>query len=90
MFQDKARTFLLREKEFLTEISGGSDGNEELTTDDKISAYESLLMDCKEAIEVIQQESAPQKLELIFSLSSILSFNTYSNIYYAGIEKRFN
>merc|ERR1719412_1667334 len=56
VIQDKARTFLLREKEFLTEISGGSDGNEELTTDDKISAYESLLMDCKEAIEVLKRD----------------------------------
>ena len=50
--QDKARTFLLREKEFLSEISEVSDENAERTTDDKISAYESLLMDCKEAIEV--------------------------------------
>ena len=40
--QDKARSFLLREKEFLGEISGGADANEEVTTDEKISAYESL------------------------------------------------
>ena len=53
LFQDKARTFLLREKEFMSEISGGSDDKEDMSTDDKISAYESLLMDCKEAIEVI-------------------------------------
>ena len=34
------------------EISGGSDEKVDVSTDDKISAYESLLMDCKEAIEV--------------------------------------
>ena len=44
---------MLREKEFLTEISSASEENGEVTTDDKISAYESLLMDCKEAIEVM-------------------------------------
>ena len=55
LFQDKARTFLLREKEFMSEISGGSDDKEDMSTDDKISAYESLLMDCKEAIEVITE-----------------------------------
>lgn len=54
--QDKARSFLLREKEFLGEISGGPDANEEVTTDEKISAYESLLMDCKEAIEVLKKD----------------------------------
>ena len=37
----------------MSEISGGSDDKEDMSTDDKISAYESLLMDCKEAIEVI-------------------------------------
>ena len=37
----------------MSEISEGSDDKEEMSTDDKISAYESLLMDCKEAIEVI-------------------------------------
>ena len=36
----------------MSEISGESDEKEEMSTDDKISAYESLLMDCKEAIEV--------------------------------------
>lgn len=56
VIQDKARTFLLREKEFLSEISEVSDENAERTTDDKISAYESLLMDCKEAIEVLKKD----------------------------------
>ena len=37
----------------MSEISEGSDDKEDMSTDDKISAYESLLMDCKEAIEVI-------------------------------------
>ena len=50
--QDKARTFLLREKEFESEISSGSSENEEATTEEKISAFESLLMDCKDAIQV--------------------------------------
>ena len=36
----------------MSEISGESDEKEDMSTDDKISAYESLLMDCKEAIEV--------------------------------------
>jgi len=56
VLQDKARTFLLREKEFMSEISGESDEKEEMSTDDKISAYESLLMDCKEAIEVLKKD----------------------------------
>jgi len=56
VLQDKARTFLLREKEFMSEISGGSDDKEDMSTDDKISAYESLLMDCKEAIEVLKKD----------------------------------
>jgi len=56
VLQDKARTFLLREKEFMSEISEGSDDKEEMSTDDKISAYESLLMDCKEAIEVLKKD----------------------------------
>jgi len=56
VLQDKARTFLLREKEFMSEISEGSDDKEDMSTDDKISAYESLLMDCKEAIEVLKKD----------------------------------
>ena len=56
VIQDKARTFLLREKEFITEISSGSEESEEPTTEEKISAYESLLMDCKEAIEVLRKD----------------------------------
>jgi len=56
VLQDKARTFLLREKEFMSELSEGSDDKEDMSTDDKISAYESLLMDCKEAIEVLKKD----------------------------------
>ena len=37
----------------MSEIAGGTDEKEDMSADDKISAYESLLMDCKEAIEVI-------------------------------------
>ncbi len=47
--QEKVRVFLLREQEFMeTEVN--ADGIEH---DDKIAAYESLLMDCKDAIQVI-------------------------------------
>ena len=44
------------------EISGGSDEKVDVSTDDKISAYESLLMDCKEAIEVNSFSFKPKKI----------------------------
>ena len=44
--QEKARSFLLREQEFGAELEQAT------ATDEKISIYESLLMDCKDAIQV--------------------------------------
>ena len=44
------------------EISGGSDEKVDVSTDDKISAYESLLMDCKEAIEVNSFSFKPKNM----------------------------
>ena len=50
--QEKVRVFLLREQEFVeTELNG-----ENLTQEDKISAFESLLMDCKDAIQVLRDD----------------------------------
>ena len=56
----------------MSEISGGSDDKEDMSTDDKISAYESLLMDCKEAIEVITKVYKII-LKLKWSKSSIIN-----------------
>ena len=44
----QVRLFLLREQEFQDELAR----QDELQTEKKISAYESLLMDCKDAIQV--------------------------------------
>ena len=57
----------------MSEISGGSDDKEDMSTDDKISAYESLLMDCKEAIEVITniKDSSNLKKKIICNIHEV-------------------
>ena len=49
--QEKVRVFLLREQEFKeTEVDKAKDFEE------KISAYESLLLDCKDAIQLLRDD----------------------------------
>ena len=62
--QEKVRIFLLREQEFAETELKDKDAEE------RISAYESLLMDCKDAIQVNLDRSAKSDLTLnVFALS---------------------
>ena len=45
--QEKVRIFLLREQEFSAEIQD---------SDSKVDAYESLLMDCKDGLQVLRDD----------------------------------
>lgn len=47
--QEKVRMFLLREQEFKNEL-------DEANNEEKIEAYESLLLDCKDAIQVLRDD----------------------------------
>lgn len=47
--QEKVRLFLLREQEFQDELERLEDP---ASADQKVAAFESLLMDCKDAIQV--------------------------------------
>jgi len=50
--QEKVRLFLLREQEFQDELAR----QDSVQTEKQISAYESLLMDCKDAIQVLRDD----------------------------------
>ena len=62
------------------EISGGSDEKVDVSTDDKISAYESLLMDCKEAIEVNSFSFKPKKMIEEFSHISRMAEKIFAKL----------
>ena len=49
--QEKVRLFLLREQEFMESEIKSKEVN-----DEKISAYESLLLDCKDAIQTLRDD----------------------------------
>ena len=74
------------------EISGGSDEKVDVSTDDKISAYESLLMDCKEAIEVNSCSFQPIKMIEDDSHTSRMAEKIFEklSIYLLGAKERFD
>ena len=72
----------------MSELSEGSDDKEDMSTDDKISAYESLLMDCKEAIEVITNIKRLRFSYRLIIYQDLPEFLT--NFYNTGAKERFD
>ena len=73
----------------MSELSEGSDDKEDMSTDDKISAYESLLMDCKEAIEVITNIKDSSNLKKIDFLTNKDLPKFPTNFLNIGTKERF-
>ncbi len=61
--QEKVRLFLLREQEFQDELARLEDPT---SVDQKVASFESLLMDCKDAIQV--------NLSNVFTKSQTISY----------------